>query len=199
MSTDWTPIVNSFFGTLGVIVMGYFALLTARMKHNQEMEAIAQKKRDEEQRKRDEEAAAKVDAVKETLVVTRADTNSQFDGLQKVARSTHTFVNSGMGFQLKLNAMALQRVAELSKGLPGHEADVKMAEVAMEALAQHQKMQAEVDAQPGTDAEKKGEGAVATAKGIGQVVGETAKELKAAAKEVSEIHRATVKPDSGDK
>jgi hypothetical protein len=59
----------------------------------------------------------------------------------KVIRDTHTLVNSNMGIQLRLNSVALRRIASLT-GLPD---DAAAASLAESAYAEHLKKQALVD------------------------------------------------------
>ena len=125
-------------------------------------------------------AAKEVKDVRDTLDVTTTKAEAKMDNLGKVAKATHTLVNNQMAVQLRLSAVALRRVA----GLTGDAADVKAAEMAEVAMAEHDAKQAVVDAQPGTDAEKKGE--ATPAQTVGQVVGQTAKDVK-------EIHKVVVK------
>ncbi len=101
-------------------------------------------------------AARKVREVKETLAETTDNTDQKLDGLAKVALATHTLVNSAMSEQLRLTAVALRRIADLTEGRPSHAQDLKDAEAAEGLLKSHQAKQGLVDAQPGTDREKSG-------------------------------------------
>jgi hypothetical protein len=76
----------------------------------------------------------------------------QVDGLVTVTKATHSLVNSGHGRLLKLYAISMRRHAKDS-GLPS---DEEIATLAESAFADHEAAQARVDAQPGTDAQKKG-------------------------------------------
>jgi hypothetical protein len=71
-----------------------------------------------------------------------AATGAKMDGLAKVADATHTLVNSNFGVQLKISALALHRVAELT----GHPDDKAAAEIAEKAYQEHLAKQAVVDA-----------------------------------------------------
>lgn len=59
----------------------------------------------------------------------------------KVSDATHTLVNSAMGAQLKVAAIAMRRVADLTRD----PADTEAASVAEKALADHEAKQARVD------------------------------------------------------
>jgi len=72
---------------------------------------------------------------------------------EKVTKATHTLVNSDRSALLKVVATALRRVANDSD----HPEDIAAAKLAEQAYEAHQAAQAEVDAQPGTDAEKRGD------------------------------------------
>lgn len=79
-------------------------------------------------------------------------TDGKLDGLQMMGAATHELVNSKMAAQLLLTKTALRRVAELTKDPK----DIEAAELAGRLYGDHQAKQATVDAQPGTDAEKRG-------------------------------------------
>lgn len=97
-------------------------------------------------------AAQHVTEVKAALVTATENQEAKLEGLAKVARATHTLVNSSMSAQLKISAIALRRVAELTKS----PIDKRAADLAEHLLAEHEAKQVLVDAQPGTDDEKKG-------------------------------------------
>jgi hypothetical protein len=67
----------------------------------------------------------------------------QLTSLSKVTNDTHTLVNSNMGIQLRLNTVALKRIAELTNDPK----DVVAAELADTAYQEHLKKQALVDAE----------------------------------------------------
>lgn len=77
-------------------------------------------------------AAQKVEEVKHTLEDKDILTNAKLEGLAKVADATHTLVNSAMCTQLKISAVALRRVADLTK----HPDDVAAAELAEKGLVE---------------------------------------------------------------
>lgn len=97
-------------------------------------------------------AAKKVKEVKETLDENTSKQDEKLDGLAKVARATHTLVNSNMSNQLKATSVALRRLAEISQNAE----DIAAAELAEAAYADHQEKQTAVDGQDGTDAQKQG-------------------------------------------
>lgn len=65
--------------------------------------------------------------------------------IKKVGEAVHVLVNSNMGIQLKISAIALRRLAEISKSPKDKEA-AKLAEA---AFADHELKQAKVDASGG--------------------------------------------------
>lgn len=67
--------------------------------------------------------------------------NLRLGKIAKTAESVHTLVNSAMGSQLKLNAVATQRLAILT----GSPVDVEAANVAEKALKSHESKQATED------------------------------------------------------
>lgn len=68
--------------------------------------------------------------------------NSRLGKIAKTAEKVHTLVNSAMGSQLKLNAVATRRLAILTNS----PVDVDAAAVAEKALKEHEAKQATVDA-----------------------------------------------------
>jgi hypothetical protein len=79
-------------------------------------------------------AAARVQEVKVDLHKANGVTNEKLDEI-------HTLVNSNLERSLKISALALRRVADLT----GHAGDAEAAKVAEEALAEHQRKQKVVD------------------------------------------------------
>lgn len=67
--------------------------------------------------------------------------NHRLGKIAKTAESVHTLVNSAMGSQLKLNAVATRRLAMLTNA----PVDVDAAELAAKALKEHESKQATVD------------------------------------------------------
>jgi hypothetical protein len=104
-------------------------------------------------RKSARRAAVKVEGVRRTLEANTASTEVRLDDLATVAKATHLLVNSKMSVQLDANRIMARRLADLTKD----PADEAAAELAERDYGEHQAKQAAVDAQPGTDAEKKGE------------------------------------------
>ena len=101
--------------------------------------------------------AEKLEDVKASLAESNASGAKKLDDLATVAKATHTLVNSSMSAQLKISAVALRRIADLTVGLPSHEQDTQAADLAEKLYGEHVSKQAMVDAQPGTDEEKKGQ------------------------------------------
>jgi hypothetical protein len=78
--------------------------------------------------------ATKVEEVKMKLETTDSDTKEKLDVIKVVADKTHDLVNGAMSAQLKISAVALRRVADLSK----HESDTTAADLAERALSEHE-------------------------------------------------------------
>lgn len=83
-----------------------------------------------------QQAAVKTEEVKQALVVSTESANQQLT-------SIHTLVNANMGAQLKISAIALRRIADLTR-LPG---DISAAIIAEKLLYEHEAKQAIVDRQ----------------------------------------------------
>lgn len=80
-------------------------------------------------------AATRVELVKIALEDRTSSTDQKLE-------SIHILVNSAMGLQLKLYAVAARRIAELPDA---NDADKQAAELADKNLAEHEKQQAIVD------------------------------------------------------
>ena len=86
-------------------------------------------------------AAGKVEDVKQTLDESTTATTAKLSQLEHIATSTHTLVNSNMSAQLKISAVALHRIAELTK----HPDDIAAADLAAKNLSEHDAKQRIVD------------------------------------------------------
>lgn len=67
--------------------------------------------------------------------------SNQISQMALVARDTHTLVNSNMGTQLKISAVALAQLAAYTK----NPEDAKAAKIAQQALEAHEAKQKAVD------------------------------------------------------
>jgi hypothetical protein len=86
-------------------------------------------------------AAVKVDEVKQDLQSTDAKQDAKLDEITKTGDAIHTLVNSAMGQQLKVAAVALRRIADITK----HPDDAAAAELAEKGLREHEVKQQVVD------------------------------------------------------
>lgn len=98
--------------------------------------------------KTNQNTSNKVEEVKQVLAETTAIADEKLTELTKITLATqkqgeaiHTLVNSNMGIQLKISAVALRRIADMTQ----HTDDIKAAQVADDALAEHNKKQEIVD------------------------------------------------------
>ncbi len=89
--------------------------------------------------------ATEVRQVKEDLRDTNAVQSDKLDSMAKVNNATHALVNSAMGVQLKLTALALGRVADMTHS----PADVRAADEAERLYEEHAAKQAAADAAKG--------------------------------------------------
>jgi bifunctional ADP-heptose synthase (sugar kinase/adenylyltransferase) len=85
--------------------------------------------------------AKAADTVKTTLAYHTADMNDRMEGLAEVGNATHTLVNSQMGTALEARAKAERAFATVR---PTAE-NIKAAELAEAAYAEHQRKQSLVD------------------------------------------------------
>lgn len=116
--------VSAGVASLTLLVNGIVAVLIAKLNRR----AI-----------RDEEDRA---IVKDTLKTSTSESSARMGRLEKVTTDTHTLVNANMGKQLKISALALRRIADMTQ----HPDDDTAARLAEDALAEHEGKQAVVDA-----------------------------------------------------
>ena len=129
---------GSIISLIGVIFTGYMAFKMAQLNASQkqaavEVQAVAEKAK---------EAAAEVKEVKVALQETTANTDAKLDNIAKVGEAVHTLVNSSMSAQLKISAVALRRIAEMTR----HPDDLAAAQLAEKIDREHTVKQATVDA-----------------------------------------------------
>lgn len=133
---NWNTIILAVLSLLGTAVSGVIAVFVAKANANAKTAAIAA-----------DDAALKVDEVKEDLRENTVASAQSMADLKKVTKDVHTLVNANMGAQLKISALALRRVADLTK----HQDDVAAAELAEQLLTAHNEKQAVVDKRNETD------------------------------------------------
>ncbi len=126
----WLSIVGGVVTIVTTVFGGVMTFLLAKIQRQGAAAAI----KVEEVVKKTEEAAVKTEEVKEALLISTEAANKQLT-------SIHTLVNANMGAQLTISAVALRRVADLTK----HPDDVMAAETAEGLLAEHMRKQAAVD------------------------------------------------------
>lgn len=155
---------------IGTIFSGIMAYFMARLKVDQERrseetaakvdevkDAVAHSSEDAaasvlEVRKTAAGTAAKVEGVQKTLVQSTQESTHRLDDLtavalatQKLGKKTHRMVNSAMGIQLRISALALRRLAQMT----GNPEDIAAAELAEQVYAEHHA--AEVVVEKGID------------------------------------------------
>lgn len=74
---------------------------------------------------------------------TAAQSARKLTEMESVIVETHALVNSNMAVQLKISAVALRRIADLTK----HAGDIAAADMAETLLKRHEEKQASVDAE----------------------------------------------------
>lgn len=118
-----TGMVLTFLGTIATSFIGY---LIVKLNHKTDDAALQRRRASDKQ----DEAAAKVDEVKIAATAATQHIAQQLSAIKAVGDMTHGLVNSGMTVQLQISAVALRRVADLTK----HPDDVAAADIAEEAL-----------------------------------------------------------------
>lgn len=117
-------LISSIAGIVTAVISGMLAYYLARLKHDSEQAALAVK-----------EVAA-------TLKVTTKETDDKLEDIQKTGNAVHVLVNSAMSSQLRVSAVALRRIADLTK----HPDDAAAADLAENAHREHEMKQHVVDA-----------------------------------------------------
>src|SRR5687767_14625286 len=122
MSEHTIALIAVAVTTLGSVVLQVMAKLeAARASKMVREDAVKARRAADVAASEAQKAVVKAQEVKVTLAENTAVAKGRLDALAKVAESTHTLVNSNMSVQLKISAVALRRIAELTKD-PG---DVK--------------------------------------------------------------------------
>src|ERR1051326_998852 len=125
--TAWATFFQ-FMGGLTPIAVGVFAVWQKRAMDSARIDRNEVKKATEEVRVKLEE--------------TNQETAKALNEIAVTGNNVHTLVNSNMGVQLKISAVALRRVAELTK----NKNDEAAASLAEKSLAEHERKQSMVDA-----------------------------------------------------
>lgn len=129
--TETSIIVTAILAFLSTCFTGVMAYLLARMNTKQGMVAT-----------KVEDAAVKVEEVKTTLAISNQVTKEELHEIKEVGIATHTLVNNNMGIQLKINVVALRRIASLCDATLE---DKEAAEMAEKLYSEHMAKQAIVD------------------------------------------------------
>jgi hypothetical protein len=149
LSTSWQVVLQAIIAGIVTMVLGYFQMRTKNSieaASNQQAKIASIQKAETVQVKESlanatKAAAVQVSEVKKTLDDNTQATAAKLEGLHDVAVATHTLVNSNMGNQLKISALALRRIADMTK----HQDDEMAAALAEGLLAEHMARQAIVD------------------------------------------------------
>jgi hypothetical protein len=120
-------IASGFLALLGIVVNGLVAYNVAKLNTQNRESAVA--------------AADNVRDVKDNLAANDANVGEKLNGIKKVTDNVHVLVNSNMALQLQISAAALRRLALLTH----NPEDIKAADLAAQALHNHQDGQAEAD------------------------------------------------------
>ena len=117
-------------------VLGYFQTQTrdAVDKKGEEAAVAA-----EQARSKAAEAATAVRQVKTTLSAANKSQDTKLDNIATTTDASHMLLNGNMETQLKLNAVAMRRIAQLTN----NPVDAEAAELAEKALADHLATKAE--------------------------------------------------------
>jgi hypothetical protein len=126
---------------IGVMLLAWVAYLAGRMDRNQDARARAVGIRMSE-------AASRVDEVRKTIAESAVSSDKKLDDLarsseaiRKTGEAIHTLVNSPMSASLKATAVALRRIADLTKD----PADVEVADLAELGSHEHERKQSIID------------------------------------------------------
>lgn len=133
-SSSWVTAISAFFvfgGLVCQIVLQVMGQMQAKKIGNKATVAA-------------NNAALAAREVKSTLEIVGTETNERLDKALQVGSATHTLVNSNMGAQLKITAVALRRLYNLTL----EENDLVAAQMAEKLLGDYQARQAVVDRIP---------------------------------------------------
>lgn len=138
-AAGWVMIITSVF--LGITTLAKMAFDFSREQAKLHRDAETALKV-EAVRVQAEVAARRVGEVKAELVASNEVANHKLDDIAKTGNAVHVLVNSNMGVQLKISAVALRRVADLTND----DKDILAAKMAEDLLNAHEVKQATVDA-----------------------------------------------------
>jgi len=145
-ATGWGIIITAGVSAIGALVL---QILQTVLSYSREKAKII---RDEEAAKKVEEVRIKMEekekddkiqkeTVAQILQANTANMDEKLENMSKVNEATHTLVNSNMGTQLNITALALRKVANLTKDPD----DMRIATLAEQAYHDHEAKQKIVD------------------------------------------------------
>lgn len=170
-------IIPSFFTGLMTVVLAYLSYRTKSAVEKAGLEAT----------KAATEASMEAQKVSDQLKVTDNAVDIKLTDLKKVTTDTHTLVNSNMEKALMISAVALRRVANMTK----EGGDIKAAELAEEALAEHRKKQVKVDAAVAKREEQETNAPISQQRTLGEVTRETMTDVKEVKRDVKTLKKDT--------
>lgn len=172
-------IIAAAVSTQGVIIFGFSSMVCVylfQILQTNQVAAAAAQDRQEAARKVAEVARAQaetsrhVEDVKDALKQSTVAASVKADEGLKIAKDTHTLVNSNMGVQLRLNAELSRWKADQT----GLAEDARAADVAEQMIREHESKQRLVDdatpAAPVADAGKASEGVTPADAALGAAV-----------------------------
>lgn len=124
-------IASGALAFLGIMVNGLVAFFVARLN----IQGAAAAKEVGEVKVKAQETAEIVKTVKTNLETSNTRADKKLEEIKKVSNDVHTLVNSAMKAQLKINVIALRRIAMITK----KKGDIDAAKAAETLLAEHEK------------------------------------------------------------
>lgn len=137
---DWTTVLVAVAGALATVIVATAGAVAPTLIAIKSMKD-AVKTAGQDAQVAASNAAHAASEVKATLADSTASANVQMADLAKVAKDTHTLVNSNMAVQLKLNAAMAKRLSLITKTPE----DAQAAQYAELMYQEHVKKQAIVD------------------------------------------------------
>lgn len=138
---DWTTVLVAVAGALATVIVATAGAVAPTLIAIKSMKD-AVKTAGQDAQIAASNAANAASEVKATLAVDTANTTARMESLAKVAKDTHTLVNSNMEVQLNLNRAMARRLAALPNA-PAE--DIEAAKHAELMYQEHVKKQAIVD------------------------------------------------------
>lgn len=131
VTPSWSAVFSQWATAASAIAVAVTLLGNIYLQHVQAKAALEQAR----------SAAVKVEEVRTALKTSDAKTEDSLEEIKQTGEAVHVLVNSSMSAQLKISAVALKRIAVMTKDPD----DIAAAELAEKLLKEHDDKQNKVD------------------------------------------------------